>query len=71
MDQLMSMLPLLLPIIILELVLIVVCLRDLVKRKEVLGGNKVVWALVIIFVQIIGAALYLFIGRKESPVDGD
>ena len=71
MDSLISMLPLILPVLVIEIVLIVICLRDLVKRKEVLGGNKVVWAVVIIFVQIIGAVLYLTIGRKESPVDSD
>lgn len=66
-----DMLPFLIPLLILELSLIVVCLRDLIRRKEVRGGNKLVWALAIIFIQLIGPALYLFLGRKESPVDSD
>jgi branched-subunit amino acid transport protein AzlD len=66
-----QMLPFLIPVLIIEIILIVICLRDLIRRKEVLGGNKLLWVIVIVFVQIIGAVLYLTIGRKETPVDGD
>ncbi len=66
-----QMLPFLVPLLILEIVLIVIALRDLISRKEVLGGNKLVWVLVIIFFSLIGSVLYLIIGRKEPPVDSD
>ena len=70
-DTLTQILPALIPLLIIEVVLWVIALRDLSKRKQVLGGNKLLWALIIIFIQIIGAVLYLIIGRKETPIDGD
>jgi hypothetical protein len=59
----------LIPLIVIELVLLIVALMDLIKREHVRGGNKVVWALVIIFVQTIGPIIYLLFGRTEGPVD--
>ncbi len=66
-----SIIPFLIPVIILELGLMVFALVDLIKRKYVTGGNKILWVILIIFVQIIGPALYLIMGRKEGPVDSD
>lgn len=37
-------------------------LRDLARRPRVRGGNKVLWALVILVVPIIGALVYATIG---------
>ena len=66
-----EMLPFLIPVLLVEIALIVIALLDLVKREHVRGGNKVVWALLILFVQIIGPVVYLIAGRQEKPVDGD
>jgi uncharacterized membrane protein YozB (DUF420 family) len=65
------MLPFLIPLFVLEVALMVIALVDLVKRERVRGNNKVVWALVIIFISIIGPIVYLLLGRVESTVDGD
>lgn len=40
-------------------------LIDCVKR-EFKGSDKLIWVLVIIFLPLIGAILYLTIGRKQS-----
>jgi hypothetical protein len=62
-----EILPLLVPIIILQLVLVAVGLFDLSRaERRVKGGNKVVWALVIIFGQMIGPLAYFLIGREED-----
>ena len=66
-----EMLPFLVPVILIEIVLLVIALLDLVRREHVRGGNKIVWALLIVFVSIIGPAVYLIAGRQEKPVDGD
>lgn len=66
-----EMLPFLIPVILIEIALLVIALLDLVKRDYVRGGNKIVWALLIIFVSIIGPAVYLIAGRQEKPRDGD
>lgn len=66
-----EMLPFLIPVVLVEMVLLIVALMDLVKREYVRGGNKIVWALLIVFVGIIGPVVYLIAGRQEKPVDGD
>lgn len=55
------------PIIAIEFALIVLGLRDLIRNeRRVRGGNKVVWALVIILISWIGPTLYFAIGRDDA-----
>jgi hypothetical protein len=42
-------------------------LIDLARRRYVTGGKKWVWLLVILFGNLVGAILYLAIGRQEPP----
>jgi hypothetical protein len=56
--------PLLIPILIIQLILVVAALMDLYKQPAT-RGPKWVWALVIPFIQIIGPVLYFAVGRKE------
>lgn len=42
--------------------LVVWTLRDLNRRPRVRGGNKVVWALLILTVPLLGALLYASVG---------
>jgi len=70
-DKIVEFLPFLIPLILIELVLLVVALVDLVKREHVRGGNKIVWVLVIIFINLIGPIVYLIFGRQEKPDDSD
>jgi hypothetical protein len=46
-------------------------LMDLARRPAVAGGKKWVWLLVIALGNLLGAALYLAIGRKADPVVAD
>ena len=57
---------LLIPLLLIELALIVISLVDLSKRKQVKGGSKVVWVLVIILLNLIGPILYLVWGRNAE-----
>jgi len=60
-------LPLILPLIALQLILIGVSLWDLTRPDRLVkGGNKWLWGLVIVFGQLIGPLVYLFVGREES-----
>ena len=55
------------PLIVIQLGLMIVALIDLEKdERRVRGGNKLVWALIIIFVNVIGPILYFVAGREES-----
>ncbi|MFJ7975940.1 PLDc N-terminal domain-containing protein [Peribacillus sp. JNUCC 23] len=64
----MEYLQLLFPIIIFELILKGIALRDLLKRERsmVKGENKLVWVLVIILISTIGPIFYLIFGRKTD-----
>ena len=55
----------LLPLIFLQLILTIAALVDLIRREQVTGGNKLVWALIIIFVSTLGPIVYFIFGRKE------
>lgn len=60
-------LPLLLPLLALQLILIAVGLWDLTRpERRVKGGNKWVWAIVIVLINIVGPLVYLFVGREDA-----
>ena len=53
-----------------EITLDVVALVDLFRRpvSRVALGNKWVWVVIIILINLVGAILYLAIGRKPAPI---
>ncbi len=57
---------LIIPLVLAELGLLGFALYDLVKRKKVKGGNKWVWGIIIVLVNLIGPILYLILGREEE-----
>ena len=64
MEQIRQLLPFLIPILLLQLVLIVVALIDLARRERT-RGPKWLWALIIVFVNLIGPIIYFVVGREE------
>jgi hypothetical protein len=55
------------PIIVIQLGLMIAALYDLEKsERRVRGDSKLVWALVIVFVNVLGPILYFVVGREES-----
>jgi drug/metabolite transporter (DMT)-like permease len=58
-------LPLLIPVILIELGLMVAALVDLIRRPQT-RGPKWVWALVIVLVNFIGPIIYFVAGRKDE-----
>ncbi|MFA5056179.1 MAG: PLD nuclease N-terminal domain-containing protein [Dehalococcoidia bacterium] len=61
-----TMIALIIPLVLIQLGLMIFALVDLVKRDKVKGGNKVVWALVVILINIIGPIVYLIFGREDE-----
>ena len=62
-----TLIALLAPLVIIQLGLLVFALRDLLNpERKVKGGNKLVWGLVIVFINFIGPLVYLVAGREED-----
>ena len=62
----MSYWPLIIPLVLIQLGLMIFTLRDLIKRQKVKGGNKVIWALIIVLGELIGPIVYLIFGREDE-----
>ena len=59
------LLPLLAPLVLLQLGLLVAALWDLYHRERVRGGNKIVWAGIIVLVNLLGPLAYYLFGRED------
>ena len=66
-DQLRQVLPLVLPLLVLQLVLLLLAVVDLFREeRQVRFVSKPIWALIIFFVNIIGPLAYFFFGREDA-----
>jgi hypothetical protein len=62
-----TLLLLLIPVLLIQLGLLVWGLYDLTRPgRQVKGDSKVVWALVMIFINILGPIVYFLVGREEA-----
>jgi hypothetical protein len=65
MEQLSQYLPLIIPILIVNIILWIITLRDLSQREKV-RGPKWMWVLIILLVQIFGPIIYLLVARQDE-----
>ncbi len=63
-DTLRQYLPLILPLLAIQVGLAVFALVDLARRERT-KGPKWLWAIIIILGEILGPVLYLLVGREE------
>jgi len=66
MEKLMEYLPFLVPILLVELILMVTALIHVLKHKNYRFGNRILWVILVVAVQIIGPILYFTVGRGEE-----
>lgn len=58
---------LVLPIAVIQIALLIVALRDLLRpERRVRGDSKLMWGVIIVVVNLIGPILYLAIGRRDD-----
>jgi hypothetical protein len=58
---------LLVPVLVIQVGLIVLALRDLLRPERLVRGeSKLMWGLIIVFVNLVGPILYFTIGRREE-----
>ncbi len=66
-DQLRQVLPLVLPLLVLQVVLMLLALVDLFRdERQVRFVSKPIWALIIVFVNVVGPLAYFFVGREDA-----
>ena len=66
MDVLIANLPLFIPLIIAEVLLAVTALIHVLCHPHYRFGNKIMWALIVLFIQVIGPIAYFVLGREEE-----
>lgn len=66
MEQIMEYLPFLLPILLVELVLMLTALIHVLRHDKYRFGNRVLWVIIVVVIQIIGPILYFTIGKGEE-----
>ncbi len=59
-------LPILIPIVVLEIGLMIYALSHILKHNKFKFGNKVMWIVVVVLIQTIGPILYLTIGKDNE-----
>jgi len=64
MDEFLQYIPFLAPIFLIQVALMIFALADLIQREHT-RGPKWMWVLIIVFINIIGPVVYLFVGREE------
>ncbi|MFE8695849.1 PLD nuclease N-terminal domain-containing protein [Cytobacillus sp. FJAT-53684] len=57
--------PIIAPIILIQLILMLIAIIDLVRNDKT-NGPKWLWILLILFVNIIGPILYFVVGRRNN-----
>jgi len=59
-------LPFLVPLVIAQLALFITTLIHVLQHPHYRFGNRVIWSLIVMFIQFIGPILYFAIGRGEE-----
>ena len=65
MDRFREFSPFLVPVLVIQLALLVAALVDLIRRSST-RGPKWAWAMVILFINIIGPIVYFTFGRVDE-----
>lgn len=66
MDTIIEYLPILIPYILIELILLIVALMHVLKHPHYRFGNKAMWVLIVLLIQIIGPIIYFVFGKGEE-----
>lgn len=65
-ESIQEYLPFLIPLVIAEFSLAMTALIHVLKHPNYRFGNKVMWIVIVLFIQIIGPVVYFLIGRGEE-----
>ncbi|MDR1014859.1 MAG: PLDc N-terminal domain-containing protein [Coriobacteriales bacterium] len=65
-DLLVSVLPVLVPLALIQIVLLVSALVSIFRHTSYKVGTRILWVVVVLLVNIIGPILYFVLGRAEE-----
>ncbi|WP_314061938.1 PLDc N-terminal domain-containing protein [uncultured Vagococcus sp.] len=65
-EELKLLLPIIVPLLVIQLALAIVAVVKIMKQKEFRFFNKVSWLLIVLLLQLIGPICYFVFGRSES-----
>ncbi|MDF2907228.1 MAG: hypothetical protein K0R34_2549 [Herbinix sp.] len=65
-SEIMEYLPFLIPIFIIQLTLMLIALVHVLKHKNYRFGNRIIWIIIVVCLQIIGPIVYFTVGRGEE-----
>ena len=68
-EEIINWLPFIIPIAIIQLTLFIVALVHILTHKHYKVGNRLLWVIIVICLNLIGPILYFVIGR--SDIDGN
>jgi hypothetical protein len=66
MELLNQYLPFFIPVAIIQLILMVTALVHILRHNRYKHGNRVLWIIVVVLVNIIGPILYFALGRSDD-----
>lgn len=65
-NEFVEYLPFLLPILVAEVVLAITAFIHVLKHPNYRFGNKVMWSVIVLLVQVVGPIVYFLFGRGEE-----
>lgn len=65
-QQVMDLLKLVWPLIVIQLAFQVFALVDIVRKRKTKNLSPAIWAIIVIFGEIIGSVIYYLVGRSEE-----
>lgn len=65
-NEFVEYLPFLLPILTAEVVLAITAFIHVLKHPNYRFGNKVMWSVIVLLVQVVGPIVYFLFGRGEE-----
>lgn len=61
-----ELLPIIIPIAVIQLVLMIVALVHILRHDTYKVGNRALWIVIVLFVNLVGPVVYFIFGRSDE-----
>lgn len=66
MEIIIEYLPFLIPLVLVSMTLAITALIHVLRHPNYKFGNKIIWAIIVLFVQFIGPIVYFIFGKGDE-----